>query len=371
MEKNNRKHDSTFVDEISRTKKGIAVAWLANFLVLELVWVAAMIALVATVGGDNVNADSILKALLYGFLTGLPVVAIVLFGAMIMSKTAIKMAVGGKTAQLSDGMIYNLVEEMSLAAGLPQPPKVYVVKGLGIPNAYALEDPFGKPHNGSIFVTEELGYLLNREQLQAVIAHEMSHIINRDTRAMTQLIAIGAVVAAIQSMFFYGALSSNRKPGGKDNPILIIVVLLVSFLIILAAPALSDLARAYMSRQREQQADNTAVSFCRNPTALAEALLTIEQYHEDNPKIIDNSLYNVAGAMTLYSPPASLVSQDNGFFENLRSKIAARGNTSTHPPTDQRVSLLESLGANVQGFEPTRKTPEQISPYIIQQEQNN
>lgn len=367
---------TTFNESLSQLRRGIAVAWLANVLVLQLSIVACACAAYVGTKGSYIDLNTLGMVILISAGVAIPVAMLIILYSYFFSTRTVLSAIGGQKRLVEQGMIYNIVEEMAIAAGMPSPPKVYVLIGTGVPNAYALGGKRKKPQTGTIIVTEELGYLLNREQLQAVISHEMSHLTAEDNRVMTQLVAIASVISILQSAFIYGSLSSNNRnrsnsnSSGGGHAVVALVIFLVSFCVILAAPALSNIARAYMSRYREQQADSHGVSLCRNPTALAQALITIRAFHQANPHTVDNSMYGSPGSLALYAPERDIIesfhnsdqSKKGGMFERAMNK--RRNFSATHPPIWERVDALIAMGAYVQDFVPHVPQHQQISGHI-------
>lgn len=372
---------TTFYQEKDKTKRGILFAWFANFLVLDLTLVAGVliIAFSATSEDENVVMDLVTVGKISGFsaLAGIPTFGLILIFSVICSPMMISKAVGGSLTEVHAGKLFNVVQEMSIAAGIPhdQMPRVFVISNTGVPNAYAIESPVGRKGKGRrVYITKELLSVLNREQVQAVMAHEISHLVNKDTRAMTQIIAVSSTVTMIQSLVLYGWISSNgsnssssKSSEGKANPIVALLVFLMSFLVIIIAPALSDIAKGYMSRNREKQADNVGVSLCMNPTALAQALITIDSYHKKKPNTVNNSFYNTAGSLALYSP-LGLNREPDGVLENIRFKIASKELSSTHPPMKERISDLVAMGAEVENFVPVTEKEEENNNTL---QQNN
>jgi len=214
--------------------------------------------------------------------------------------------------------LFNIVTEMALASGLPQP-EIYVIPD-SAPNALATGRD---PRHAMLAVTEGLLNLLDREELQGVVAHEMSHIGNRDTLTMT-LVAVlfgGAVMLAdwARRALYFG---SDRRRG--NALIFVLVVLLVA-----VTPLLSRLLAMAVSRQREYLADATAAQFTRNPLGLASALEKI-------------------GAAT---SPLRAATQGTAhlFISNpLRRRVDDRQGAladllSTHPPLAQRIGILRAM----------------------------
>ena len=204
----------------------------------------------------------------------------------------------------------------------------------------------------------------------------MSHLTADDNRVMTQLVAIASVISILQSVFIYGSFSNNNRSrsssnsNGGGNAVAAIVILLISFCVILAAPALANIARAYMSRYREQQADSHGVSLCRNPTALAQALITIRAFHQTNPSTVQNSMYGTPGSLALYAPEQDIIqgfhNSDAGKKGSVfkRAMTKKRNFSATPPPIWERVNALIAMGAYVQDFVPYVPEHSQIAGHI-------
>jgi len=214
--------------------------------------------------------------------------------------------------------LFNVVTEIALASGLPQP-QIYLIPDPA-PNALATGRD---PDHGMLAVTQGLLNLLDREEMQGVIAHEMSHIGNRDTLTMT-LVAVlfGAAVMladwARRALYF----GTDRRRGN-------VLVFLLVLLLVAVTPLLSRLLAMAVSRQREYLADATAVQFTRNPLGLASALEKI-------------------GAAT---SPLRAATQGTAhlFISNpLRRAVDERQGAvadflSTHPPLAQRIAILRAM----------------------------
>ena len=214
--------------------------------------------------------------------------------------------------------LYNVVTEMALASGLPQP-RVYVIPDPA-PNALATGRD---PHHAVLAVTQGLLNLLDREETQGVIAHEMAHIGNRDTLTMTLVaILLGGVVMladwARRVMFF----SSDRRRG---NPLVFLVVLLL----VAVTPLLSRLMAMAVSRQREYLADATAARLTRNPLGLANALEKIGAATSPLKAATRGTAHLFIG-----NPLRRRVDQRQGHLADL---------LSTHPPLAQRVAILRAM----------------------------
>ena len=225
--------------------------------------------------------------------------------------------------------LYNVVEEIRIAASLPAMPRVFIID-TPVPNAFAVGL---NPERACVAVTAGLLERLNRDELQGVIAHELGHISNRDTLFMTLAgVTLGAIVlladAGLRMMFWGGggrrrSSSSSGKNGGAALAVMMIAALVLAIL----APLIARLLYFACSRQREYLADASAAQYTRYPAGLAGALRKIASQQEAK-KIPVN---RVVAPMYAINP------------------LAAAGSFSvfgTHPPTEERIRrLLEMQGA--------------------------
>jgi len=214
----------------------------------------------------------------------------------------------------------NVATEMALASGCPMP-KVYVVYDPA-PNAFAT----GKDENSSsICVTTGLLALLNREETQGVVAHEMAHIKNNDTLMMMLVsILLGGVALLTDwaQRSFFGSRHGRR--GGLNLFIVIPALLLIIF-----SPLISRLLAMAVSRQREYLADATAVEFTRNPLGLARALERIR----DSGMPFHRASRGTAH-LFIANPLRRRVDDRDGRLADL---------LSTHPPINRRIRLLYQM----------------------------
>jgi len=220
--------------------------------------------------------------------------------------------------------LINVTEEMAIAAGLPVP-RLYVIPDPD-PNAFAT----GKdPSSSHIAVTKGLLEQLNREELQGVIAHEMSHIRNYDIRLMTVVAAlIGAVVLlseiGARSMYFGGG--RKRSSSREGNSPIFLVVWIIGLIL---APLASRILAMAVSRQREYLADASAAELTRNPGALASALEKIDTAVEPTRSIKKGTAH-----LCIADPLARPVNSREGPLANL---------LATHPPIGKRITLLKAM----------------------------
>ena len=166
-----------------------------------------------------------------------------------------------------DPRLWNVVEEMTIAAGLGSPPRVFLVEDHA-PNAFAVGRT---PEKAAVAVTSGLLRLFNRDELQGVVAHEIAHVKNLDIRFMTLAAVLAGSVEAISRGFFHGAAWSGGRRSGRSkrgHPYLLLVVFVVAIL----APIAVRLLYLACSRQREYLADASAARFTRFPEGLASGL---------------------------------------------------------------------------------------------------
>lgn len=321
---------TTFRDEISRLKKGIRVAWAINFAIIWLLCIA--IGVVFTLSTHVTNQQLAAQMLVIAVFS-LFISIIVMFFVSNYSTRILLEAPAGDALHLTEGQIFNIVEEMAIAARLPKIPEVYLLRGSGVANAYACADNQG---NTQIVVTQELLEILdNREELQGVIGHEIGHILEGDSQAMTKLVALTSTTAIIAGaasrMMFYGGnrrSNNNRESGNGNNPIAIVIVV-ISFIFLIVAPLLAKVAESYMSRERESRADASSVQFTRNPTALATALLALEHGSQREDKQSLKNFNQTIGPVAFFNP------------------MSLQMALSTHPSTQQRIQKLREMGAQV------------------------
>lgn len=219
--------------------------------------------------------------------------------------------------------LYRVVENLSIGSGLPMP-RVWVIED-GAPNAFATGRDPGQAH---VAATRGLLEKLEKRELEAVMAHEMSHIGNLDIRLMTVVAVVVGLVALVADLMlrftWYGAggRRSNRGKGGGGIGAIILVIAIV-FLIL--SPIIAGLMRMALSRQREYLADASGALLCRNPDALADALEKIAA--DPDPLEVANK----ATAHLYIAEPLQ------GHESSLNSLFA------THPPVEERIRILRAM----------------------------
>ncbi len=223
----------------------------------------------------------------------------------------------------------NVVAEMATAAGLPAP-KAYVIPDPDL-NAFATGT---NPSNSVIAVTEGLLGSLNREELQGVVAHEMSHIRNFDIRLMTICAALMGAIALIsdfagRSMRYGGRGSPSRGSGRKGGGAAAVIVFVVWIIAVILAPLISRMLAMAISRRREYLADAGSAELTRNPMALISALEKIR-----NAVMPTNAINNGVAHMCIADPRGSLIEEKMGLAADL---------LATHPPMEKRILALKVM----------------------------
>ncbi len=224
----------------------------------------------------------------------------------------------------------NVVEEMAIASGVPVP-KIWVVPDPD-PNAFATGLD---AQRANIAVTEGLLQLLDRDELQAVIAHEMAHIRNLDVRLMTMLAAMVGAIALISDgmgrMLGRGVRvgGGGKGRGGKKGNQLAIIILVLWVLTLLVAPLITRLLAMGVSRKREFLADASAAQFTRNPDALASALEKL-----DGAPGATRAITRGAAHLCIVDPGERKLSQRDGLLGDI---------FASHPPIRHRITRLKGM----------------------------
>ncbi|MDQ5859141.1 MAG: M48 family metallopeptidase, partial [Acidobacteriota bacterium] len=224
----------------------------------------------------------------------------------------------------------NVVEEMAIAGGLPKP-AVYLIPDPD-PNAFAT----GRgPEKSSIAVTAGLLDALNREELQAVVAHEMAHVKNYDVRLMTVVAALVGSVLLIsdwgrRGLQFGGGRRRSSRDGGGGGGALLVAFLVLWIISLVLAPLIARLVAMAVSREREYLADASGSELTRNPLALASALEKIDAAKAPTPSIKQGVAH-----LCIADPRGRAVNEREGRLATL---------FATHPPIAKRIALLQELG---------------------------
>jgi heat shock protein HtpX len=227
--------------------------------------------------------------------------------------------------------LYNIVEEMKIASGLPKMPDIYIIDDPAL-NAFATGRD---PNKASIAVTSGLLAKLNRDELQGVIGHEIAHVKNRDVLLMAMCaVMLGTIVIlawyATRVLFFSGAGGRRSSGGGQGQ----IIILAVGIFLLILAPILAQIIYFTISRKREYLADASSALYTRYPEGLASALEKIAA----SPIQLKSANQATAPMYTI-----------NPFREKGR---AASNLTSTHPPIQERIRILRAMvGASLADYD--------------------
>ncbi len=261
---------------------------------------------------------------------GLIGIAIALILSVVMSLSAFY---GGKKVVLATSharkvdkqynqQLYNIVEEMSIASGLPMP-ELYVVND-SAPNAFATGRD---PQHSAVAVTTGLIDKLDRDELTGVIAHEMSHVRNYDIRYMMLMGVLVGVVALLCDFMIRSFLwgGGRRRSRGRGGGPLVIILIIVAIVLAILAPLISRLIQLAVSRKREFLADASAAQFTRYPNGLASALIKISG---------DQEVLEVANRATQH---LYIVNPIKSFEKRAKTLF------STHPPIAERVRRLRQM----------------------------
>ncbi len=232
--------------------------------------------------------------------------------------------------------LYNLVEGLCIASGLPQP-KLYVVNDPA-PNAFATGRD---PKHASLAVTSGLLEKMNRVELEGVLAHELSHVKNYDIMVSSIAVCLVGVIAALSDfglrwMIFGGLMgggrrSNNNQGGGGGNDPTQLIMLGLALLVLVLAPLVAMLMQLAVSRRREALADVSAVEMTRYPPGLISAL---EKLRDDHTVIKENG--RATAHLWIEEP------MDHYQGENQRKNRWSHL-FDTHPPIEDRIAALREM----------------------------
>jgi heat shock protein HtpX len=293
--------------QIARNKRNSIIV-VVLFLV---VWLLAGL-IIGEIGGRN-PASAIGGAILLGILG----VCAALYSYYLGSATVLQ-AVGAHEADPQQfQQLYNIVQTLAIGDGIPVP-KVYIVDDPS-PNAFATGRD---PNHAAVTVTTGLLQMMNREELEGVLSHEMSHVKNFDVRLLLVVTTMIGMAALLASVVWRGAFSFRSR---NSQAILVVIAIGVVFSII--AVIVGPLMQMALSRQRESLADASGVELTRNPAGLLSALKKIAA----NEQPMKNFNHAVA-AMCIDNPKE----HHGSFFNHL---------FDTHPPIGERIAALEKIAA--------------------------
>ncbi|HLD28121.1 MAG TPA: M48 family metallopeptidase [Patescibacteria group bacterium] len=244
-----------------------------------------------------------------------------LFGYYSGDKVALAVSGAKPIARDQDPYVYRLVENLCITAGIPEP-KVHLINDEAI-NAFATGRD---PAHASIAITTGAIAKLENEELEGVIAHELSHIKNYDIRLMTIVIVLVGIIVLMSDWFlrisFFGS-NRNRRSGGGGQ--LGTILMVVGILLIVLSPIIAQLIKLSISRKREYLADASGSLLTRYPEGLARALEKIKNDPQPTKK---------ASNATAHLYIANPFGNQKKFLKNA---------FSTHPPIEDRIAQLRSM----------------------------
>ena len=244
--------------------------------------------------------------------------------SMIFQSTEIVMSMNGarEVDRNEEPVLYHVVEDMAMVAQIPMP-RVYVIDDAGL-NAFATGS---NPQNAAVAATSGLLDIMNREELEAVIGHEVSHIRNYDIRISTIAVALASAITLLSSMagrmMWWGGAGRSRRSNDRDSGGLEVIMLVISLLAIVLAPLAATLVQLAISRQREFLADASSVELTRNPQGMINALQKL-----DNSQLMSHHVDDASSALYINDP------QKPGFLKKL---------FYTHPPISERIERLKHM----------------------------
>jgi len=312
----------TFRDLVAANKRNSAILVVVFVLFVAAVAMALGLAILAYVEPRAVARINWTRGLIIGGVAAGGAFLISYFAYYAGANFILAVSGARPIQHKDDPELFNVVEEMAIAAGIPMP-KLYVIRD-SAPNAFAT----GRDaKNGIVCITTGLRDKLTRDELQGVMAHEIAHIRNLDIRLMLLMAVLVGTVVMLADFFLQMLRYSGRgrSRGGKGGGVVMIVLIVVAVILAIIAPILAQLIQLAVSRQREYLADASAVQFTRNPLGLAGALRKIDK---------DPELLEAANRGTAHL-----------YIANPIKKFEARASSmfASHPPIKERINRLEAL----------------------------
>ena len=298
----------SFYDQISRNKfKSVLLMGIVFLVLVTLGYVIGIV----------MGPDYFMIIMIFAVIISLAYILISYYNSdkIALASVNAKPASGAKYSQFN-----HVVEGLCLASGMPKP-KLYVMEDSNI-NAFASGRD---PKHAVICITTGALNKLDKQELEGVIGHELSHIANYDIRFMTLVAVLVGMIAIISQIFIRSLFWRNLRGGGRDKNQTQIIFIIVGIVMAILAPITVTLVQLSISRKREFTADASAVKFIRSPTGLIKALKKIASEY---PSIESKKKYNKAIAPLFISDP-------------FKKKI--KGLWATHPSIKKRINILERM----------------------------
>ena len=296
-------------DQITSNKRKTWILLLVFFLLLALVgYAVGYLFMRSGLGG-------MIIALIIGLIYAL---------TMIFQSTEIVMSMNGarEVDEQTAPDLYHVVEDMAMVAQIPMP-RVFIIEDSSL-NAFATGS---NPQNAAVAATSGLLAIMNREEIEAVMGHEVSHIRNYDIRISTIAVALASAITLLSSMagrmMWWGGADRRRNDNDRDGNGLEIIMLVISLLAIVLAPLAATLVQLAISRQREFLADASSVELTRNPQGMINALRKL-----DNSEPMHHHVDDASSALYINDP------KKGGGLQKL---------FYTHPPISERIERLNQM----------------------------
>lgn len=314
----------TYIDLIRRNKFESAV-----LIVLMILLGGVIGCLIGGAIAMGATTQDMATSAVIGFVAALVVAG---FGALWSwfsgANAILRMSGAVEVTPEQDLELFNVVDEMRIAAGLPMP-KVYLIPETAL-NAFATGRD---PEHAAVTITTGLRQRLNRDELQGVIAHEVAHIRHYDIRfAMLMATMVGLIVFACDAFLRgtrYGMMRGGRRSSNKNEGAAMIVLFVLALLLAVIAPFLAKLIQMAYSRKREFLADAGAVELTRNPLGIAGALRKLA---DDSEPLVEAA--NRGTAHMFIMNPLRKTRKSHGERSSL---------FSSHPPVSERIARLMAL----------------------------
>jgi heat shock protein HtpX len=288
---------------------------------------------IPSVLGTGTATDVAVSAMVEWWPIVFGVAAIWLVIGYFFNDSIIHMATGAEpVTREQQPLLYNVLENLCISRGLPMP-KLYIID-TDVMNAYASGID---QRSYAVTVTRGLLDTLNKDELEAVLAHEVTHILDRDTRLLVVTVVFVGMISFFAQLLWRGLrVASFTRARGKNGGG-VIIVMLIAAVVMMIGYLLAVVLRFALSRKRELMADAGSVALTKNPDALISALLKISR-NAEVPHV-----------------PSEVRQM---FIENPPSAYDIGGLFSTHPPIEKRIHILQELGGHL----PASEKPDDAQP---------
>jgi heat shock protein HtpX len=267
--------------------------------------------------------------LLSGGAVGIAIVAVIVIVSSVVSYfNSDKAALAISHAKPADpheyARLYNLIEGLCIASGLPKP-RLYIIED-DAPNAFSTGR---NPKHAAIAVTTGLLAKMNRVELEAVLAHELSHIRNYDILVMTLTVTMVGIIALLSDFFLRFMFFGGRRDNNDSNNPLGVIFMIFGFILLIFAPIIAYVMQFAVSRKREYLADASGVQLTRYPPGLISALEKLKA---------DNTVIHSASKATAHLWIEEPLDKESGKGRHRFNHLF-----DTHPPLDDRIKALQAM----------------------------